>query len=129
MCEPQAPLSLEGSISSLGSQYILGLRAQVCRTGDTLAEEQVQAAGKEEVLNALGKIASKFRTRVGESLTTVEKHNTPLETATTSSLEALKAYSTAMQVSFSAGFSEAVPHLKRVVQSILSLRRPMLSWD
>jgi serine/threonine protein kinase/Tfp pilus assembly protein PilF len=117
ICERTASAAvLEGSISSLGSQYILGLRAQVCRTGDILAEEQIQAAGKEDVLNALGKIASKFRTRVGESLTTVEKHNTPLETATTSSLEALKAYSTAMQVSFSAGFSEAVPHLKRAVE-------------
>jgi tetratricopeptide (TPR) repeat protein len=92
------------------------LRAQLCRTGEVLAEEQVQAARKEDVLNALSKIASKFRSRVGESLTTVEKHNTPLETATTSSLEALKAYSTAIQVSFTAGFPEALPHLKRAVE-------------
>ena len=58
---------LEGSIASLGSQYVLGLRAKNCRTGDVLDEEQVQAAKKEDVLNALSQIASKFRTRVGES--------------------------------------------------------------
>ena len=117
VCERTASAAvLDGSIASLGSQYILALHAKACRTGDVLAEEQVQAAGKEDVLNALGKIATKFRTRVGESLTTVETHNVPLETATTPSLEALKAYSTAIQVSFSAGFPEALPHLKRAVE-------------
>jgi len=116
ICERTASAAVvNGSIASLGSQYILGLRAQSCRTGDILAEEQVQAAGKEDVLNALGKMARKFRTRVGESLTTVEEHNIPLETATTSSLEALKAYSTAMQSS-SAGFADAIAHLKRAVE-------------
>jgi tetratricopeptide (TPR) repeat protein len=117
ICERTASAAvLDGSISRLGSQYILGLRAEVCRTGQVLAEEQVQTAGKENVLGALGKIASRFRTRVGESLATVEKHNIPLETATTSSLEALKAYSTAMQVSLSAGSHEALPHLQRAVE-------------
>ena len=94
---------LEGSIASLGSQYVLGLRAKNCRTGDILDEEQVQAAKKEDVLNALSQIASRFRTRVGESLATVEKHSTPLAEATTPSLEALKAYSAAWQVYFSSG--------------------------
>ena len=89
---------LEGSIASLGSQYVLGLRAKKCRTGDVLDEEQVQAAKKEDVLNALSQIASKFRTRVGESLATVKQHNTPLEEATTPSLEALKAYSAASKI-------------------------------
>ncbi len=93
---------LDGSIQSLGSQYVLGLRAKNCRTGDVLAEEQVQAARKEDVLNALSQIASKFRTRVGESLATVEKHSTPLAEATTSSLEALKAYSAGEKVLHSA---------------------------
>ena len=65
---------LEGSIAPIGSQYVLGLRAKNCRTGDVLDEEQVQAARKEDVLNALSQIASKFRTRVGESLITIEKH-------------------------------------------------------
>jgi tetratricopeptide (TPR) repeat protein/predicted Ser/Thr protein kinase len=117
ICERIASTAvLDGSIASLGSQYVLGLRARDCRTGDVLAEEQVETARKEDVLNALGQIASKFRTRVGESLTTVEKHNTPLEVATTSSLEALKAYSTAMRVSHSTGAADAVPHFKRAVE-------------
>src|SRR5438046_6101343 len=68
---------LEGSIASLGSQYVLGLRAKNCRTGDVLDEEQAQARRKEDVLIALSQIASKFRTRVGESLATIEKHETP----------------------------------------------------
>jgi len=94
ICERTASTAiLDGSIASLGSQYVLGLRAKDCRTGKVLAEEQVQAARKEDVLNALGQVASKFRTRVGESLTTVEKNSTPLAEATTPSLEALKAFS------------------------------------
>src|SRR5271165_6525446 len=107
---------LDGSIASLGSQYVLGLRAKDCRTGAVLAEEQLQAARKEDVLNTLSQVASKFRTRLGESLTTVEKHDTPLEEATTSSLQALKAYSTGMRVSFSTGPSDALPHFKRAVE-------------
>src|SRR5271157_4550124 len=108
---------LEGSVASLGSQYVLGLRAKSCRTGDVLDEEQVQAARKEAVLNALSQIASKFRTRVGESLTTVEKHDTPLEEATTPSLEALKAYSAACKVHFSIGdATAALPLYKRALE-------------
>ena len=74
---------LEGSIAALGSQYVLGLRATHCTTGDILADEQAQAARKEEVLGALSEIATRFRTRVGESLATIEKHSMPLEEATT----------------------------------------------
>lgn len=77
---------LEGSIASLGSRYVLGLRAKNCRTGDVLDQQQAQASRKEHVLNSLTQIASKFRTRVGESLATVEKHSTPLAEATTPSL-------------------------------------------
>jgi len=84
---------LDGSIARLGSQYVLGLRAKSCRTGEILDQEQAQAAKIEDVMNALSQIAIKFRTRVGESLATVKQHGTPLEEATTSSLEALKAYS------------------------------------
>jgi tetratricopeptide (TPR) repeat protein len=118
ICERTASAAvLDGSIASLGSQYVLGLRAKNCRTGDILDEEQVQAAKKEDVLNALSQIASKFRTRVGESLTTIEKHDTPLPEATTPSLEALKAYSTAHQrVSFSTGAVAALPVLKRAIE-------------
>jgi len=108
---------LDGSIASLGSQYVLGLRAKNCRTGDVLDEEQVQVAMKEDVLNALGQIASKFRTRVGESLTTVEKHDTPLAEATTPSLEALKAYSSGWQVVSSSGSTAAVPFFKHAIET------------
>jgi len=107
---------LDGSIASLGSQYVLGLHAEDCRTGDVLAEEQVQAARKEDVLNALSQIASKFRSRVGESLTTVKKYDIPLAEATTPSLEALKAYSAGWQVSYSSGSAAAVPFLKRAIE-------------
>ena len=94
VCERTASAAvLDGSIAALGNQYVLGLRAKNCRTGEVLAEEQVQAARKEDVLNALSQIASKFRTRMGESLATFEKHSTPLAEATTPSLEALRAFS------------------------------------
>jgi eukaryotic-like serine/threonine-protein kinase len=117
ICERTASAAvLDGSIASLGSQYVLGLSAKACRTGDVLAEEQVQAARKEDVLNALGQIASKFRTRVGESLTTVEKHNTPLAEATTPSLEALRAYSEGWKILFSTGPGAAVPFLKHSIE-------------
>ena len=98
---------LEGSIAALGSQYVLGLRATNCATGDILADEQAQAARKEEVLSTLSQIATRFRTRVGESLATIERHSTPLEEATTPSLEALQAYSAAMKRIRAAGTATA----------------------
>jgi tetratricopeptide (TPR) repeat protein len=117
ICERTASTAvLDGSIAPIGSQYVLGLRAKNCRTGDVLDEEQVQAARKEDVLNALSQIASKFRTRVGESLTTVEKHSTPLEEATTPSLEALKAFSAAWKLAMSTGGVGALPLYKRAIQ-------------
>jgi serine/threonine protein kinase/tetratricopeptide (TPR) repeat protein len=117
VCERTASVAvLDGSIATLGSQYVLGLRARACSTGDVLAEEQVQAARKEDVLNALGQVASKFRSRVGESLTTVEKHNTPLAEATTPSLEALKAYSEGWKIFSSDGSAAALPHFKRATE-------------
>jgi tetratricopeptide (TPR) repeat protein len=88
---------LEGSIAPLGTQYVLGLRAEDCTTGDILADEQAQAARKEDVLGALTQIAIRFRTQVGESLASIEKHSMPLAEATTPSLEALKAFSAAMK--------------------------------
>ncbi len=87
---------LQGSIAALGSQYVLGLRATNCATGDILADEQAQATRKEEVLSALSQMATRFRTRVGESLATIEKHSRPLAEATTPSLDALQAYSAAV---------------------------------
>jgi DNA-binding winged helix-turn-helix (wHTH) protein len=117
ICERTASAAvLDGSIASLGSQYVLMLRAKDCRSGDVLDEEQVQAAKKEDVLNALSQIASKFRTRVGESLTTLEKHDTPLAEATTPSLDALKSYSTALKVLFSTGSAAALPLFQRAIE-------------
>ena len=84
---------IAGSIGSLGSEYVLGLKAVNCQSGDTLAEEQVTAASKEKVLDVLGEAASKLRGELGESLATVQKFDVPLRQATTSSLEALKLYS------------------------------------
>jgi serine/threonine protein kinase/tetratricopeptide (TPR) repeat protein len=107
---------LSGSIASLGSQYVLGLRAKDCRTGRVLAEEQVQAARKEDVLNALGKIASRFRARVGESLAMVQKYDTSLPEATTSSLEALKAYTAGFNVLASSGAAAAVPFFQHALE-------------
>ena len=117
ICERTASAAvLEGSIASLGSQYVLGLRARNCNTGNILDQEQTVAARREDVLNSLSQIASKFRTRVGESLATVEKHSTPLAEATTSSLEALKAYSTGMKVVVSSGNGAAIPFFRRAVE-------------
>jgi DNA-binding winged helix-turn-helix (wHTH) protein/tetratricopeptide (TPR) repeat protein len=106
---------LEGSIASLGTQYVLGLRATNCRTGDILDQEQVQTAKKEDVLNALSRMAHKFRIRIGESLMAVEKHDTSLAGATTSSLEALKAYSMGWKVLASEG-EGAIPFFKQAVE-------------
>ena len=106
---------LEGSIAMLGSQYVLGLRAKNCTTGDILADEQAQAARKEDVLGALNQIASRFRTRVGESLASIEKHSMPLEEATTPSLEAWKAFSTASRAYYTSDAAAAIPLFERAV--------------
>ena len=106
---------LYGSIARLGSKYVLGLRAKDCRSGDVLAEEQVQADRKEDLLNALDQIASKFRTRVGESLSTVRKYDTPLAEATTPSLDALKAYSSGLKMSSSQSSAAALPLFKHAI--------------
>jgi eukaryotic-like serine/threonine-protein kinase len=107
---------LEGSISSLGSEYVLGLNTVNCQTGDTLAQEQVQAARKEEVLNALGSASAKLRQKLGESLSTVQKFNVPLAEATTSSLEALKAYSQGQVVVQQQVSSAAIPYWRRAIE-------------
>jgi DNA-binding winged helix-turn-helix (wHTH) protein len=106
---------LEGSIAPLGSQYVVTLEARSCRTGEVLDQEQVQAAKKEDVLSALGQIASRFRNRVGESLSTIQEHNTPLAEATTPSLEALEAYSAGWKLHTTSGAMAALPLLERAV--------------
>ena len=85
----QGKAYISGSIASLGTQYVVGLKAVNCANGDVLAHEQVTAANKERVLEALGNAASKLRGTLGESLTSVQKSDMPLEELNTSSLEAL----------------------------------------
>jgi serine/threonine protein kinase/tetratricopeptide (TPR) repeat protein len=107
---------LAGSISSLGSQYVLGLKALNCQSEDPLAEEQVTAASKEKVLDALGEAASKIRGELGESLATVQRFGVPLAQATTSSLEALKAYSLGNKAYNEKGTAAALPYLQRAIE-------------
>jgi eukaryotic-like serine/threonine-protein kinase len=117
VCERTGSVAvLEGSIAPLGSQYVLTLQAKSCGTGEVLDQEQVQAAKKEDVLSALSQIAGRFRNRVGESLTTIQEHNTPLAEATTPSLEALEAYSAGWKLHTSNGAMAALPLLKRAVE-------------
>ena len=105
---------LQGSIAALGSQYVLGLRATNCATGDILADEQAQASRKEDVLSTLSQIATRFRTRVGESLATIERYSTPLE-ATTPSIEALQAYSAGFKASLAGSPGRALALFQRAV--------------
>ena len=106
---------LAGSIASLGNEYVLGLKAVNCQSGDTLAQEQVTAASKEKVLDALGEAASKLRAELGESLATVQKFDVPLAQATTSSLEALKAYSLGGKAD-DKGPAAALPYFQRAIE-------------
>jgi eukaryotic-like serine/threonine-protein kinase len=106
---------IAGSIATLGSQYVVGLKAVNCQSGDTLAQEQATAAAKEKVLDALGKAASKLRGELGESLATVQKFDVPLMEATTPSLEALKAYSLGKKAR-GKGTAEAVAHYQRAIE-------------
>jgi len=107
---------LAGSIGNLASEYVLGLKAVNCQIGDTLAEEQVTAVSKEKVLDALGEAASKLRGELGESLATVQKFDVPLERATTSSLEALKALSLGKKASDEQGAAAGLPYDQRAIE-------------
>jgi tetratricopeptide (TPR) repeat protein/predicted Ser/Thr protein kinase len=104
---------LTGSIAGLGSQYVIGLKTVNCNTGDVLAEAQEQAAGKEVVLKALDNAAVSLRSKLGESLSSVEKYATPVEEATTPSLEALKAYSLGVKTEYAKGITPSLPFFKR----------------
>jgi serine/threonine protein kinase/tetratricopeptide (TPR) repeat protein len=106
---------LAGSVSSLGTQYVVGLEAVACSTGDTLAKEQAESPSKEGVLKALGTAATSLRARLGESLASVQKFDVPVE-ATTPSLEALKAYSMGITTGRTKGNAEAIPFMKRAIE-------------
>src|ERR1700733_8389161 len=100
---------LSGSIATLGSQYVAALDASSCAPGDSLAREQVTAATKEAVLSAVGKAASSLRGKLGESLASIQKFDTPVTEATTSSLEALKAYAAADELRNGGSEAESIP--------------------
>jgi serine/threonine protein kinase/tetratricopeptide (TPR) repeat protein len=106
---------LGGTISSLGSHYLIGLTAVACSTGDTLAEEQGEATSKENVLKALSQASSSLRIKLGESLPSVQKFNVPIE-ATTSSLEALKNYSMGIKMFREKGETPSIPFLQRAIE-------------
>jgi DNA-binding winged helix-turn-helix (wHTH) protein/tetratricopeptide (TPR) repeat protein len=117
VCERTASAAiLDGSITSFGNHYVLGLKATSCRSGALLVEEQAEATNKENVLRTLDQIATKMRSRLGESLASVEKYDTRLEEATTSSLEALRAFSMARQRAAVGNYKEAEPFLQRAVE-------------
>ena len=105
---------LDGSITGVGNQYVLWLRARNCRSGDVLAQEQAVAEKKEAVLSALSRISAQIRTRLGESLATIQDHST-LEQATTSSLEALKAYTAGKMAIYARGGPAAIAHLQQAI--------------
>ncbi|HEV3481292.1 MAG TPA: winged helix-turn-helix domain-containing protein [Candidatus Acidoferrales bacterium] len=108
---------LSGSIANLSSQFVLGLNAVNCGTGDSLAEEQEQATGKDQVLAALDTAAAKLRAKLGESLTTLQTFDTPIEQATTPSLEALQAYTLGRRALLGkADYTAAVPLFQRAVR-------------
>jgi serine/threonine protein kinase/tetratricopeptide (TPR) repeat protein len=107
---------LAGSIATLGSQYVLALKAVNCQSGDPLAERQVTAASKEKVLEALGEAASKLRSELGESLATVKKFDVPLSESTTASLEALKAHTLGRKAAREKGSTASLPYNQRAIE-------------
>jgi tetratricopeptide (TPR) repeat protein len=108
---------LEGSVAVLGASYVLSLNAVSCRSGTTLARDQELSEGKERILNALSKAAAAIRRKLGESLTSVERFNTPLEKATTPSLAALKAFSLGLELHDKKGdFAGSVPFFQHAIE-------------
>jgi eukaryotic-like serine/threonine-protein kinase len=109
-------VTLAGSISSLGNQYVIGLKAVSCNSGDVLAQEQVHAAAKEEVLKVLSQGTTKLRKKLGESLSSIRRFDVPLFQVTTPSLDALKALSTADIARAERGDGAAIPFLQRAIE-------------
>ena len=106
---------LLGSVSSLGTHYVLGLKALNCWTGEGLVNQQVEVEGREQVLTGLNRLATKIREKLGESLLTIQKYDAPVEQATTGSLEALQAYSLGLKTWHTAGAGAALPFFQRAV--------------
>jgi predicted Zn-dependent protease/predicted Ser/Thr protein kinase len=108
--------ALDGSITQIGMPYLLTVKAVNCSSGETVASTETQASDKNHVVDALGKMAGEIRTKLGESLSTVQKFDTPLEEATTPSLEALKALSSGRKVLGTTGSAAAIPFLKHAIE-------------
>ncbi|MGB8885467.1 MAG: winged helix-turn-helix domain-containing protein [Candidatus Korobacteraceae bacterium] len=106
---------LLGSIAGVGEGYKIGLHAIDCNTGDSLGSEQADANGKAQVLKALGKATRRMREKLGESLASLQKYDTPVEQATTPSLDALKAYSLGMKKAATEGYAAAIPYFKSAI--------------
>ncbi|MGB6000550.1 MAG: protein kinase, partial [Thermoanaerobaculia bacterium] len=107
---------MTGEISSLGGTYVVNLNAVDCQTGDALAREQVTADSKEAVLPALGKAVTGMRRELGESLASIEQYDAPIEEATTTSLEALKAFSMGDSERARSGDEAAIPFFERAIE-------------
>lgn len=107
---------LAGSIGNLGNEYVIGLNATNCASGEVLGREEMQASRKEEVLNTVGKAATSLREQLGESLGSIQRFDTPVQQATTSSLEALRAYSLGLREANEKGEADAIPLLKRAIE-------------
>src|SRR5438034_1403463 len=117
ICERQGlKAMLVGSIASLGSHYVIGLDAVNARTGDVLDREQTEAESKEQVLSVLGKTATHLREKLGESLSSIQKFDAPIEQATTSSLDALKAFTTGNEMYLAGKIPEAISFFKHAVE-------------
>jgi tetratricopeptide (TPR) repeat protein len=107
---------LEGAIGSVGSHYLIGLKAVNCQTGDTLASTQAEAVDRDHVLKQLGEAGDELRGKLGESLISVQRYNKPLDQATTSSLEALKYFTEGRQLQWKNGDAATIPFHKRAVE-------------
>ncbi len=107
---------LEGSISRVGSQFLLTVRAVNCANGESLASSEAAAADENHIFQALGRVSSDIRNKLGESLSTVQRFDTPLQQATTPSLEALKAFSSGIQVINARGSDAAIPFFEHAVE-------------
>jgi serine/threonine protein kinase/tetratricopeptide (TPR) repeat protein len=117
ICQRSASTAmLAGSIAQVGDRYDLVLKAVNCATGDSIASTEAEASDKNHVLDSLGKVATSMREELGESLATIQKFDTPLEQATTSSLEALKAFSEGRRAVGAKGDAAAIPFYKRAVE-------------
>ena len=117
ICERTASKAMiAGAISQLGQSYVISLNASNCRTGDTIEKRQVQAAGKDDVLKALGSAAGQMRRGLGESLASIEKYDAPIQGATTASLDALRSYSQGMTMRRRQGDAASIPFFRKAIE-------------